>query len=225
MVGDSLGRRGDALDGVMAQVTEVSMTAREMGHGEYGRRPWGNWYTSWGHEARGRGLGGEFVGGAGVTKASEGRARAVADSGWKRQLRAYLKSVPAYGSTTDVITDVLREAILDGVLAPSTWLREDELASELSVSRTPVRVALRRLSDERLAVRLTNRGTVVTSMTSTTCWRCSLSGATRGPGCSFGCRPPATRAVERPGQGARAGVRGRGRQGCSGLGGTQPRVP
>lgn len=97
-------------------------------------------------------------------KTSEGRVRAVQDVGWKRQLRGYLKSVPAYGSTTDVITDVLREAILDGVLAPSTWLREDELANELSVSRTPVREALRRLSDERLAVRLTNRGTVVTSM-------------------------------------------------------------
>ena len=79
-------------------------------------------------------------------------------------MRTYLKSVPAYGSTTDVITDVLREAILDGVLAPSTWLREDELATELSVSRTPVREALRRLSDERLAVRLVNRGTVVTSI-------------------------------------------------------------
>ena len=99
-----------------------------------------------------------------MAKASEGRARTTAEGGWQRELRSYLKSVPAYGSTTDVITDVLREAILDGVLAPSTWLREDELASELSVSRTPVREALRRLSDERLAVRLTNRGTVVTSM-------------------------------------------------------------
>jgi DNA-binding GntR family transcriptional regulator len=99
-----------------------------------------------------------------TAKASAGGVEPKEDIGWKRQLRAYLKSVPAYGSTTDVITDVLREAILDGVLAPATWLREDELANELSVSRTPVRDALRRLADERLAVRLANRGTVVTSM-------------------------------------------------------------
>jgi DNA-binding GntR family transcriptional regulator len=77
------------------------------------------------------------------------------------QLRSYLRSAPSYGSTTDVITEVLREAILDGVLPPSTWLREDELATDLNVSRTPIRDALRRLADDHLAVRLPNRGTIV----------------------------------------------------------------
>jgi DNA-binding GntR family transcriptional regulator len=80
------------------------------------------------------------------------------------QLRSYLQSTPRYGSTTDVVIEVLREAILDGVLPPETWLREDELANDLAVSRTPIREALRRLSDDRLAVRLANRGTIVAPM-------------------------------------------------------------
>ena len=80
------------------------------------------------------------------------------------RLHAYLQSAPSFGATTDVVTEILREAILDGVLPPSSWLREDDLASELSVSRTPVREALRRLADERLAIRLANRGTIVAPM-------------------------------------------------------------
>ena len=68
------------------------------------------------------------------------------------------------GSTTDDVTSALREAILDGVLPPSTWLREQELAEALQVSRTPVREALRHLSDEQLVERSINRGAVVRSM-------------------------------------------------------------
>jgi Transcriptional regulators len=84
---------------------------------------------------------------------------------------AYLEALggllvkPEHGSMTDAVTDALREAILSGILAPPAWLREDELAQALSVSRTPVREALRRLSDEGLTQRVVNRGTVVTPMT------------------------------------------------------------
>lgn len=70
-----------------------------------------------------------------------------------------------HGSTTDAVTDALREGILSGVLGPSVWLREDELALVLGVSRTPVREALRRLSDEGLTQRVANRGTVVPEVT------------------------------------------------------------
>lgn len=70
-----------------------------------------------------------------------------------------------HGSTTDAVTDALREAILSGVLQPPAWLREDELAAALRVSRTPVREALRRLSDEGLTQRVANRGTVVAQVT------------------------------------------------------------
>lgn len=81
-----------------------------------------------------------------------------------RTLRQYLEDAPEHGSTTDAITIALREAILDGVLPPSSWLREDDLARELHVSRTPVREALRRLSDEQLTIRSAHRGTIVAQM-------------------------------------------------------------
>lgn len=80
------------------------------------------------------------------------------------RLRALL-SEAAHGSTTDAVTDALREGILSQVLLPLTWLREDEIAHNLDVSRTPVREALRRLSDEGLTQRVANRGTVVAPMT------------------------------------------------------------
>jgi len=76
-------------------------------------------------------------------------------------LRAYLEPGTLRGRTTDAVTDAMREAILDGVLAPSMWLREDEIAHALAVSRTPVREALRRLSDEGLAIKTAHQGTVV----------------------------------------------------------------
>lgn len=80
-------------------------------------------------------------------------------------LSRYLAAQPQWGSASDAVTDALREAILEGTLAESTWLREADLARELSVSRTPVREALRRLADERLVQRVANRGSVVSSMT------------------------------------------------------------
>jgi DNA-binding GntR family transcriptional regulator len=80
-------------------------------------------------------------------------------------LRQFLEKAPAHGSTTDAVTDALRQAILDGWFAPETWLREDEIARDLKVSRTPVRDALRRLSDEHLTVHVNHRGTIVAPMT------------------------------------------------------------
>ncbi len=71
---------------------------------------------------------------------------------------------PRHGETVDAVTHVLREAILDGTLSPSSWLREAELASALSVSRTPVREALRRLTLEGLVVATPHQGSVVSSL-------------------------------------------------------------
>jgi DNA-binding GntR family transcriptional regulator len=71
----------------------------------------------------------------------------------------------ARGSTTDDVTNTLREAILDGSFAPGAWLREIDVAQSLNVSRTPVREALRRLADEHLVERSANRGCQVRSMT------------------------------------------------------------
>lgn len=51
----------------------------------------------------------------------------------------------------------LRRAILDGKLPPRTMLSQERLARELSVSRTPLREALRMLQEEGLVVADTHR--------------------------------------------------------------------
>lgn len=58
----------------------------------------------------------------------------------------------------------LRDWILDGTLAPGTQLRDKELASQLGVSRTPIREALLRLEDEGLVKTKPNRSTHVSSI-------------------------------------------------------------
>jgi DNA-binding GntR family transcriptional regulator len=87
------------------------------------------------------------------------RPKRTADS-----LKRYLVDSPGRGSTADAVTDALREAILDGRIPSNTWLREEDLASQLNLSRTPIREAIGRLTTEGLAVRVPNQGTQVTGM-------------------------------------------------------------
>ena len=79
-------------------------------------------------------------------------------------LRAYLREGAVRGRTTEDVTSALREAILDGFLSPSTWLRESDLAEAFKVSRTPIREALQRLADEGLAVKTAHHGAMVASL-------------------------------------------------------------
>jgi DNA-binding GntR family transcriptional regulator len=58
----------------------------------------------------------------------------------------------------------LREAIVDGTLAPGEQLKDLELAEWLGVSRTPVREALLRLAEAGLVVATPGRSTVVSSV-------------------------------------------------------------
>jgi DNA-binding GntR family transcriptional regulator len=58
-------------------------------------------------------------------------------------------------------TDVIREAIVDGHLVPGQRLKEEELARQLGISRTPVREALLVLQAEGLVVVAPNRGATV----------------------------------------------------------------
>lgn len=88
-------------------------------------------------------------------------ARDGASDSLAAMIAGYLPVSPRRGQTTEAVTGALREAILDGVLAPSTWLREDEVSAAFRVSRTPAREALRRLADEGLATKTANHGTVV----------------------------------------------------------------
>lgn len=61
--------------------------------------------------------------------------------------------------------DFLRQRLFSGFYAPRAQLKEEHIADELGVSRTPVRVALRRLVDEGLVVAETNRGMFVAEWT------------------------------------------------------------
>ena len=58
-------------------------------------------------------------------------------------------------------TELIREAIVDGRLDPGRRLKEEELARELGISRTPVREALLMLQAEGLVVAIPNRGAMV----------------------------------------------------------------
>jgi hypothetical protein len=59
------------------------------------------------------------------------------------RLRALLQELGGKGSTADAIYRVLRHGIVHGDLAPGERLGSDALATELRVSRTPVREAVR----------------------------------------------------------------------------------
>lgn len=68
-------------------------------------------------------------------------------------------------SRADYVYSVLRRAILDGILQPGQRLREIEIATELGVSRTPVREALTRLESSGLATFTSPRGMMVSQLT------------------------------------------------------------
>ncbi|WP_210650559.1 GntR family transcriptional regulator [Nocardioides sp. SYSU D00065] len=61
----------------------------------------------------------------------------------------------------DSVHDRLRDAIVDGTLAPGEVVRDTELAAWLGVSRTPVREALLRLGESGLVRSAPGRSTVV----------------------------------------------------------------
>jgi DNA-binding GntR family transcriptional regulator len=58
-------------------------------------------------------------------------------------------------------TELIRGAIVDGRLAPGERLKEEELARELGISRTPIREALLMLQAEGLVDAMPNRGATV----------------------------------------------------------------
>jgi DNA-binding GntR family transcriptional regulator len=58
-------------------------------------------------------------------------------------------------------TELIREAIIDGRLEPGRRLKEEELARELGISRTPIREALLMLQAEGLVDAIPNRGAMV----------------------------------------------------------------
>jgi len=73
------------------------------------------------------------------------------------------RSEPLVRNASDVATELLRNAIVDGTLPPGKRLKEEELARSLGISRTPVREALVMLQAEGLIDAPPNRGAMVRS--------------------------------------------------------------
>jgi DNA-binding GntR family transcriptional regulator len=70
-------------------------------------------------------------------------------------------SIAERGSTSRLIANALRAAIVDGTLAPGAPLRQDAIARHFSVSAIPVREALRQLESEGWARVEMNKGATV----------------------------------------------------------------
>jgi DNA-binding GntR family transcriptional regulator len=68
-------------------------------------------------------------------------------------------------STVEVVHRHLVTALLRGELQPGEWLRQDDLAAALGVSKVPVREALQRLAAEGLVSFEANRGSMVRTLT------------------------------------------------------------
>jgi len=70
---------------------------------------------------------------------------------------------PLSRSASAVAAELIRDAIIDGRLEPGQRLKEEELARQLGVSRTPVREALLTLQSEGLVESIPRRGARVRS--------------------------------------------------------------
>ena len=79
-------------------------------------------------------------------------------------MRSEPTPMPARRSMPEEIAALLREEILDGVLAPDERLRQEHLAQRFGTSQAPIREAFRRLEAEGLAVAVANRGVRVAGL-------------------------------------------------------------
>src|SRR4029077_9158112 len=80
----------------------------------------------------------------------------------------------AAGTKADEIALALEEAIVSGELAAGTVLRQEQVSAQYSVSRTPVREALRRMSALGLVSFEANRGFRVRTLTREDMWEAFL---------------------------------------------------
>ncbi|MGC8481289.1 MAG: GntR family transcriptional regulator [Acidimicrobiales bacterium] len=66
--------------------------------------------------------------------------------------------LPDVGLSTEIAYQHIRSQIVSGQLRSGEWLRENELAAQLAISRTPIREALGRLVADGLVLHEPNRG-------------------------------------------------------------------
>ena len=71
------------------------------------------------------------------------------------------------GPARTQVYGVLRDAIVTASIEPGRQISENELAARLGVSRTPIREALQRLSEDRLVAIVPQLGTFVTRISAT----------------------------------------------------------
>ena len=71
-------------------------------------------------------------------------------------------------TTPEAAVDALREAILSGALPQGSQLREVHIATEMGISRAPLREALRTLEEAGLVVKIPFRGTFVAQVSADT---------------------------------------------------------
>ncbi len=69
-----------------------------------------------------------------------------------------------YKPLRELVFESLREAIINGKLAPGERLMEIQMAEEMGVSRTPVREAIRKLELEGLVVMIPRKGAYVAGL-------------------------------------------------------------
>jgi DNA-binding GntR family transcriptional regulator len=67
-------------------------------------------------------------------------------------------------TTSTMVADVLRDAIVRGILKANEPLRQDDLAAHFGLSRIPVREALRQLEGEGLITVRPHRGAIVSPL-------------------------------------------------------------
>lgn len=72
---------------------------------------------------------------------------------------------PAHGQSGARVAQGIRDAILNGDLAPGERLRQEDLAARFGASRVPVREALRTLAAEGLVTLVANSGAWVAKLT------------------------------------------------------------
>lgn len=68
-------------------------------------------------------------------------------------------------SLTEQAYLLIRDAIINNDLKPNQILSEDELASEMGISRTPIRAALNRLAYDKLVQQIPGKGMIVANIT------------------------------------------------------------
>lgn len=81
-----------------------------------------------------------------------------------KQAKTGAAEPPKRGSGSSHVYNILRNEIIDLKLAPGSPMDELQLADRFSLSRTPIREALVRLSVEGLITTLPNRATIVSNI-------------------------------------------------------------